>query len=69
VATHIITFETSHLALWAEDVARERGIAAELGPAPPESKAKCGLALRTPSDRALELEEALRAEGIEFGST
>ncbi len=59
-------FETSHLALWAEDVARERGIHAQLGPAPSAAEDKCGLALRTGDADATALEAALRAEGIEF---
>ena len=62
----VFTFETTHLAMWAEDVAREKGVPAEVVPAPPEARAKCGLALQTLADRAGELEGALRDEGIEF---
>ena len=64
----LFTFETTHLALWAEDTARERGIPVEVVPAPPEAKAKCGIALRTVPARTDELAEALRGEGIEFGT-
>lgn len=59
-------FETTHHAMWAEDVAREQSIPAEVVPAPPEAEAKCGLALRTKSDQADQLSEALSQEGIVF---
>lgn len=59
-------FETTHHAMWAEDVARERSIPAEVVPAPPEAEAKCGLALRAKSDQADKLAEALTQEGIVF---
>ena len=45
-------FETTHHAMWAEDVAREQAIQAEVVPAPPEADAKCGLALRIPEGQA-----------------
>ena len=64
--TLLFTFDTTHMALWAEDVARERGVPAEIVPAPPEAKAKCGLALRALVARADELAAALRVEGVEF---
>jgi hypothetical protein len=64
----LFTFETTHLALWAEDTARERGIPVDVVPAPPEAKAKCGIALRTLAARSDELAAALRDEGIAFGT-
>ena len=64
----LFTFDTTHLALWAEDTARERSIPAEVVPAPPESKAKCGLALRMAAKHADELSAALHEEGIRFGT-
>ena len=63
-AVRTFVFETTHHAMWAEDVAREQGIVAEVVPAPPEADAKCGLALRTQSDQSAELEAALEREGI-----
>ena len=62
--TRIFTFETTHHAMWAEDVAREQAIPVEVVPAPPEGGAKCGVALRTPEHRATELSEALNQERI-----
>lgn len=64
----LFTFETTHMALWAEDTARERGIPAELVPAPAQAKAKCGLALRTIQPHYAELTRALRDEGVSFGT-
>ena len=67
-ATSLFTFETTHMALWAEDTARERGIPAEVVPTPPRANAKCGLALRTTLARFEELAQALREEGVSFGT-
>ncbi len=62
----IFTFNTTHHALWAEDIAGDRAIPAEVIPAPAESKAKCSLALRTFPDRVADLERALEEEGVAF---
>ncbi len=64
----LFTFETTHLALWAEDTARERSIPVDVVPAPPEARAKCGIALRTLPARAEDLASALHEEGIAFGT-
>ena len=64
----LFTFETTHMALWAEDTARERRIPAELVPTPAQAKAKCGLALRTVEQRFDELAQALRDEGVQFAT-
>ena len=62
----LFAFDTTHMALWAEEVARDRHIPAEVVPAPAELEAKCGLALATLPDRAEELREALETEGVAF---
>lgn len=59
-------FDTTNSAMWAEEVALERGIPAEVVPAPPEADAKCGLALRTLVKHAASLESALEEEGVPF---
>jgi hypothetical protein len=41
----VLVFDTTHHALWAEQVARDRGFGAEVVPAPAGSQAKCDLAL------------------------
>lgn len=62
----VFTFDTTHMALWAEEVAGERGIPAEVIPAPPETRAKCGLALQTLPPSAPALKAALDEAGVEF---
>lgn len=63
--THcLFTFDTTHHALWAEEVAVERGIPAEVVPAPPAARARCNLALESLPEDGARLAEALRREGI-----
>jgi len=62
----VYLFETTNDAMWAEDVALERGIPAEVAPAPPEANSKCGLSLRTKAEHRGEMEAALEAEGVPF---
>lgn len=59
-------FDTTHQAMWAEEVARDRGIPAEVVSAPSDAKAKCGLALRTLAEHCAALASAMGAEGIDF---
>lgn len=63
----IFTFETTHQAMWAEEVTQEAGLPVEVAPAPAHVDAKCGLSLRTPTAHAGRVSEALTREGIEFG--
>lgn len=62
----LLVFDTTHHALWAEEVAREREIPVEVVPAPPQSRAKCDLALRTLPALLERLEEELRREGVPY---
>lgn len=63
----VFTFDTTHHALWAEEVARERGVPAEVVPAPPASRARCSLALETLPEEVEALSAALAEEGIPHG--
>jgi hypothetical protein len=65
--TPLFTFDTTHHALWAEEVAVESAIPSELVPAPPAANARCNLALETFPDRFEELRTALRDAGVPFG--
>lgn len=65
-APGIFLFDTTHHALWAEEVARELAVPVEVIPAPPETGAKCDLAIRTLAERVDELVRAYRDEGITF---
>jgi hypothetical protein len=57
----IFTFDTTHHALWAEEIAREAGIPAEVVPAPPAARARCNLALETLPEEAERLAAELQA--------
>ena len=58
------TFGTTHHALWAEGIAAERRIPAEIVPAPAEANAKCNLALETLAEDAARLAGELRAASV-----
>lgn len=62
----IIVFDTTHHALWAEEVARDRGFAVEVVPAPEGVDAQCGMALEVLEETFAELRAALTKEGIAF---
>lgn len=62
----IFTFDTTHHALWAEEVAGARGIPAEVIPAPPAARARCNLALETLRDDVDALAAALDDEGVPY---
>lgn len=63
----VFTFQTTHHALWAEEVARERRIPAEVILAPPAARARCNLALETLAADVEALAAALDAQGIPHG--
>lgn len=63
----LFTFETTHHALWAEEIATEAGIAAEVVPAPPAARARCNLALETLPAEEEELARELERAGVPFG--
>ncbi len=60
----IFTFDTTHHAMWAEDVAREEDLPVEVVPAPADGEARCGAALRVADAYRQPLEAALQGEGI-----
>lgn len=45
MTTAVLTFDTTHYALLAEQVALDRGVAVQVIPAPPDAHARCDLAL------------------------
>jgi hypothetical protein len=62
----VLVFDTTHHAMWAEEVAREHGVAVEVVPAPEGVDAKCGMALEVLPESLENLEGALTKEGIPF---
>jgi hypothetical protein len=63
----VFTFDTTHHALWAEEVAQARGIPVDVIPAPPAARARCNLALETLPEELDALAAALDEEGVPFG--
>lgn len=59
-----LTFDTTHHALWAEEVAREAGVACEVVPAPAGARARCNLALEVLPDELDAARDALAAAGV-----
>lgn len=64
----VFTFDTTHHALWAEELAAEAGIAALTVPAPAAARARCGLALEVDARDYARLGEVLRATEIAFAA-
>lgn len=62
----LLTFDTTHHALYAEQLAHEHGLAAEPTPAPAESGAQCDIALEFLPDEEERLMAVLREAGVEF---
>ena len=61
-----LVFDSTNAALWAEEVAGEEGIPAEVAPAPADSHAKCDLSLLVKASRAAELTGALDRAGVPY---
>ena len=62
----LLVFDTTHHALWAEQLARELALGVEVVPAPAASQAKCDLALEyLPEDEAALL-RVLQSAGVAF---
>ncbi len=62
----LFTFDTTHHALWAEEVAGEAGIPADVVPAPPGAAARCNLALETLPGEESRLAAELDLAGVPF---
>jgi hypothetical protein len=64
--TAVLTFDTTHHALWAEELAREQQLGAQVIPAPAGSKAKCSLALEVLDEDYDVLIAALQKNGVQY---
>lgn len=62
----VLVFDTTHHAMWAEEVAREQGVAVDVVPAPEGVDAKCGMALEVLPESLENLQALLTREGIPF---
>jgi hypothetical protein len=66
VNTRLLVFDTTHHALWAEQIASEARLGAEVVPAPAEAEAKCDLALEVLDEDADALLAALMNAAVPF---
>jgi hypothetical protein len=66
MTNRILVFDTTHHAMWAEELAREQGVAVEVVPAPEGVDAKCGMALEVLPESLENLQALLSKEGIPF---
>lgn len=66
MAPEVFTFDTTHHALWAEEVAGEAGIPVEVIPAPPAAMARCNLAIATLAEDVSRLAGELDACGVPY---
>jgi hypothetical protein len=64
--SRLLTFDTTHHALWAEQLAHEHGLAAEPTPAPADAGAQCDIALEFLPEEEAALLDVLRSAGILF---
>ncbi|HUF14245.1 MAG TPA: DUF3343 domain-containing protein [Longimicrobiales bacterium] len=62
----ILVFDTTHHALWAEEVAREMRLGVEVVPAPAASGAGCDIAIEALEEDLVRLVAALRERTIVF---
>lgn len=60
----VLVFDTTHHALWAEQVASAAGLAAAVVPAPARARAKCDLALEYLPAEECALLQALTKAGV-----
>ena len=67
-ARTVFTFDTTHHALWAEEVALGQEIPCEIVPAPRAAAARCNLALETAPGEVERLRTALRDAGVPFST-
>ena len=64
--SRIFTFDTTHHALWAEQIALDLRLGAQVIPAPAAAQAKCSLALEVLEEDIEVLRNALDAQGVMF---
>ncbi len=62
----LFTFDTTHHALWAEQIALEQRLGAQVVPAPAAAHAKCGLALECLQEDVAALAGVLEAAGVPY---
>ena len=64
--TRVLVFDTTHHALWAEELALARGLAVDVVPAPASARAKCDLALSFLEEDETDLLATLEEAGVTY---
>jgi hypothetical protein len=64
--TCVFVFDTTHHALWAEQLVLDARVAAQVIPAPADTEARCDLALECLSTDREVVERVLRGAGVPF---
>lgn len=64
--TRLLTFDTTHHALWAEELLLEGGLAAAVVPVPPASRALCDLAIEFLPQEEEAVLSLLQQAGVQF---
>jgi hypothetical protein len=64
----VILFASTHFAILAEKLAKEKGCAVKLIPVPRQLSSDCGVCLRFSWDQKKEIEEALNQAGVRMES-
>lgn len=62
----MLVFDTTHHAVWAEQIILDAGLAAEILPAPSDAKAKCSLAIAYMPDEETAVFDALDRAGAPY---
>lgn len=62
----VLVFDTTHHALWAEELALARNLGVDVVPAPASARAKCDLALAFLPEEESELFAVLDGEGVPY---
>lgn len=64
--TRVLVFDTTHHALWAEELAIAGGLGVDVVPAPAAAQAKCDLALAFLAEDETALFALLGEEGVPY---
>jgi hypothetical protein len=64
----LLTFDTTHHALWAEEVLQESGFACDVVPAPAAAAARCNLAIEVLPEDWSRAADTLRTAGVPFAT-
>ncbi len=64
----IVLFASTHFAIRAEKIAKEKGLTVKLVPVPRQLSSDCGVCLRFSWDQKREIEETLKQAGVQAES-